>query len=50
VKQLQALWLRVHDTMPMERDAQAKAEAVLADLQRCCAAADGTLRRPASEE
>ncbi len=50
VKQLQALWLRLHDSMPMERDAQAKAEAVLADLQRCCVAEDGTLRRPKSAE
>jgi hypothetical protein len=50
VKQLQALWPRVHDSMPMERDAQAKAETVLADLQRCCVAEDGTLRRPASAQ
>ena len=46
VKQLQALYLRVHDAMPMEQDADAKAKAVLADLERCCLAPDGALRRP----
>jgi hypothetical protein len=50
VKQLQALYLRAHDSMPMERAAEAKAKAVLAELERCCLAADGTLARPASAE
>jgi hypothetical protein len=46
VKQLQKLYLRVHGAMPMEQAADAKAEAVLADLRRCCLAEDGTLTRP----
>jgi hypothetical protein len=50
VKQLQALYLRVHDAMPMEQAADAKANAVLADLERCCLAEDGTLVTPASAE
>ena len=50
VKQLQELYLRVHDAMPMEQSADAKAKAVLADLERCCLAPDGTLRRPDSAE
>jgi hypothetical protein len=44
--QLQALYVRVHAAMPMERAADAKAEAVLAELQRCCLAPDGTPTRP----
>jgi hypothetical protein len=46
-KQLQALYVRVHAAMPMEQAADAKAEAVLADLRSCCIAPDGTLVRPA---
>jgi hypothetical protein len=40
-KQLQELYVRVHAAMPMEQAADAKAEAVLAELQRCCIAPDG---------
>jgi hypothetical protein len=36
--------------MPMERDADARAKAVLAELERCCLAEDGTLARPAPAE
>ena len=46
VKQLQKLYMRVHAAMPMEQAADAKAEAVLAHLRRCCLAADGSLKRP----
>jgi len=49
VKQLQALYLRVHATMPMEQAADAKAEAVLASLSGCCMGPDGTPIRPRSE-
>ena len=45
-RQLQALYVRVHGAMPMERAADAKAEAVLANLRQCCLAEDGTLTRP----
>ena len=45
-KQLRKLYARVHGAMPMEKAADAKAEAVLADLRQCCLAADGTLTRP----
>ena len=48
VKQLQALWLRVHDAMPMEREAETKAKSVLAELERCCLTEDGTLARATS--
>ena len=46
VKQLGALYARLHDQMPMERAADAKAEAVIAELRRCCLARDGTLILP----
>jgi hypothetical protein len=46
VKQLSALHLRVHGAMPMERAADAKADAVLAELRRCCIAPDGSPIRP----
>jgi hypothetical protein len=49
VKQLGALWARMHDQMPMERAADAKAEAVLAELRRCCIAPDGTLTAPPAD-
>ena len=42
VKQLQALYLRVHAAMPMEQAADAKAETVLGGLRVCCIAEDGT--------
>ena len=42
VKQLQALYLRVHAAMPMEQTADAKAETVLGSLRVCCIAEDGT--------
>lgn len=45
-KQLRRLHARVHGAMPMEQAADAKAEAVLADLRQCCLAADGMLIRP----
>lgn len=45
-KQLRRLYARVHGAMPMERAADAKAEAVLADLRQCCLAEDGMLTRP----
>jgi hypothetical protein len=40
--QLQELYVRVHAAMPMEQAADAKAEAVFAELRRCCVAPDGT--------
>ena len=40
VKQLQALYLRVHGAMPMEQAADAKAEAVLARVCACCCIAE----------
>ena len=46
-KQLQALYARVHGSMPMERAADAKAEEALAQLRACCIAADGAPARPA---
>ena len=46
VRQLQALYLRVHAAMPMEQAADARAEAVLAELRRCCIAPDGSPVRP----
>ena len=49
-KELQALYLRLHDAMPMEQDADLKSKAVLAELERCCVAPDGTLRSPTSVE
>ena len=49
VKQIGELYARVHSTMPMEQAADAKAEAVLADLRVCCLAADGTLTRPRAD-
>lgn len=45
-RQLRKLYARVHGAMPMEQAADAKAEAVLADLRQCCLAADGSLKRP----
>ena len=45
-KQLRKLYARVHGAMPMEHAADAKAEAVLADLRQCCLAEDGSLKRP----
>jgi len=45
-KQLQALYLRVHGSMLMEQAADAKAEAVLPELRRCCIAPDGAPVRP----
>lgn len=42
VKQLQALYLRVHAAMPMEQAADAKAETVFQSLRVCCIAEDGT--------
>jgi hypothetical protein len=47
-KQLQGLYVRVHASMPMERAADARAEAVLQELRRCCIAPDGTPIRPTS--
>jgi hypothetical protein len=47
-KQLQALYVRVHGSMPMEQAADAKAEAVLPELRRCCMAPDGSPVRPAA--
>src|SRR4029453_5978578 len=44
-KQLGELYTRVHAAMPMERAADAKAEAVLAKLRACCIAPDGTPMR-----
>lgn len=46
-RQLRALYVRVHGAMPMERAADAKAEAVLAKLRACCIAADGAPVGPA---
>ena len=45
-KQLQALYVRVHASMPMEKAADAKAEVVLAELRRCCIDPDGKPLRP----
>lgn len=45
-RQLSALYLRVHGSMPMEQAADARAEAVLAELRRCCIAPDGSPVRP----
>jgi hypothetical protein len=39
--QMGALFLQVHDAMPMERAADAKAGTVQADLERCCIDRDG---------
>ena len=47
-RQLQALYVRVHGSMPMEQAADARAEALLAELQRCCVAPDGSPTRPAT--
>ena len=46
--QLGRLYARVHGAMPMERAADAKADAVLAQLRACCIAPDGAPVRPAA--
>ena len=46
VEQIQELHAELHGAMPLEREADAKAEAVLADLRRCCIAPDGSLVAP----
>jgi hypothetical protein len=44
--QLEKLSARLHDAMPMEREADTRAQAVLAQLRGCCIAADGSLVAP----
>ena len=48
-RQLQALYVRVHGSMPMEKAADARAEAVLTELRRCCIAPDGSPVRPGTQ-
>ena len=45
VAQIQRLYVELHAAMPLEREADAKAEAVLDELRRCCIGEDGTLAR-----
>ena len=46
MEQLEKLSVRLHDAMPMEREADERARAVLAQLRGCCIAADGALIAP----
>jgi hypothetical protein len=48
-RQLQALYVRVHGMMPMEQAADARAEAVLTELRRCCIAPDGSPVQPGAQ-